>query len=173
MYGISYAPRTGAQSYAGVSGLNLSGSTDRFGVIGTSSGTTSGSVYSAGVGGYGDYGVLGNSQSTTGAGVLAQHSSGKTALEVNNGFIKVSGTNKTAFKHTTAAGNIAGDYTILTYDSPSANDILIVTHNNSPNNTYLNKSIGVFWTGAAWAIYLEDQTTMTANLTFNVMVIKQ
>jgi hypothetical protein len=173
LYGLSAAPRSGGQGYAGVSGHNTNPGTDRFGVIGISDGTSAGSVYSAGVGGYGDYGVLGFSQSTTGAGIIAQHNSGKTALEVNNGFIKVSGTNKTAFKHTTAIGNIFGNYSTVSYDSPTANDILMVTHNYSPNNTYLNKSFGVFWTGSAWAIYLEDLTAMPANIVFNVLVIRQ
>lgn len=175
VYGISYAPRTGAQSYAGVSGSNQSTGTDRFGVIGSSNGTTVGSVYSAGVGGYGDYGVLGYSQSTTGAGMIAQHSSGKTALEVNNGFIKVSGTNKTAFKHTTALTNIVNNWSDITYDSPGINDIVIVTHNYTPNGTYLNKTYGVFWNlnTNKWAVYLEDISAMPINITFNVIVIKQ
>ena len=173
--GVSGAPRSGSASYAGVSGQNLGNpGTDRFGVVGLSQGTSSGGVYSAGVGGYGDNGVLGYSQSSTGAGVLAQHASGKTALELNNGFIKVSGTNKTAFKHTTTAGNTpVGNYTNLTYDTPSINDIIIVTHNYTPNYTYLNKITGVYWTGTTWAIYLEDQTNMPLNISFNVIVIKQ
>ncbi|MEP6675964.1 MAG: hypothetical protein ABJA78_12455 [Ferruginibacter sp.] len=172
VYGVSAAPK-GTYYYAGVTGTNASIASDAYGVVGQSSGITSGTIYSAGVGGFGDYGVLGSSASSTGAGVMAQNSNGKTALQIDNGFIKVSGTNKTAFKHTTAAGNTAGDYTLLTYDSPSINDIVIVTHNYTPNNTYLNKSIGVFWSGSTWAIYNEDLSIMTVNISFNVLVIKQ
>lgn len=174
--GVSAAPRSGSFSYAGVTGQNLGNPVpDVFGVIGLSQGVSSATVYSAGVGGYGDNGVLGYSQSATGAGVVAQSGSGKTALEVNNGFIKVTGTNRGAFKHTTTAGNTTSgnDFTSLSYDSPSINDIIIVTHNYTPNATYLNKSTGVFWTGTTWAIYLEDQTAMPLNITFNVIVIKQ
>ncbi len=173
VYGISYAPRTGAQSYAGVSGYNPSNSTDRFGVIGTSAGTTSGSVYSAGVGGYGDYGVLGYSSSNTGAGMIAQHSAGKTALEINNGFIKVSGSagNKTAFRHTTSVGNTSGHITTLSYTGAASTDILIVTHDY--NGTYITKTFGTWWNGAAWTIYMEDTSAMPVGEIFNVLVIKQ
>lgn len=175
VYGISYAPRTGAQSFAGVSGVNNSGGTDRFGVIGTSTGITSGSIYSAGVGGYGDYGVLGYSASATGAGIIAQHSAGKNALEINNGFIKVSGTNKTAFTITTVTGvggNTAGNLTTLSYTGMAFTDILIVTHNWQAN--YIG-AIGTYWTGTAWAIFREDGpfTTMPNGEKFNIMVIKQ
>jgi hypothetical protein len=94
-------------------------------------------------------------------------------LELNDGFIKVSGTKRTAFKHTTTALNVTGDYTVLSYDSPTIDDIVIVTHNFTPKNTNLNKTVGVFWTGSTWAIYNEDLSLMQANITFNVLVIKQ
>ncbi len=178
IYGISSAPRTGAQSYAGVSGYNSSTSTDRFGVIGTSSGTTSGSVYSAGVGGYGDYGVLGYSQSSKGAGIIAQHASGLTALEVNNGFIKATGTtnNKTAFTITATAINSSGYILNLSYANQNASDILIVTHNYNPPGaptTYLTVPFSVYWDGSSWAIYLDDKLTPIIKQSFNVLVIKQ
>ena len=171
--GVSFAAKGSAYYYAGVTGLNSSTATDMYGVAGFSTGVSSGGTYSAGVGGFGDYGLVGASSTSTGAGVLAQNSTGKTALQIDNGFIKVSGTNKTAFKHNTTAGNISGDYTSLSYDSPTSNDIIIITHNYSPNATYLNKAIGVFWTGSTWAIYNDDLSAMTAGLTFNVLVIKQ
>ncbi len=96
-------------------------------------------------------------------------------LEVNNGFIRVSGTDKTAFKHTTAPANITANTSVITYASPSANDILIVTHNYSPASTYLNKSYGVYWNAglSKWAVYLEDVSPMPTNIVFNVLVIKQ
>lgn len=175
LYGISVAPKNGAVGYAGVTGVNYSTESDRLGVVGISQGISLGAGYSAGVGGYGDYGVLGYSQTANGAGMIAQHASGKTALELNNGFLKVTGTNKTAFKHTTAVSNITFNYTYLTYATPSENDIVIVTHNFSPNGTYLNKAVGVFWdiSNSRWCIYNEDLSNMPTNITFNVLVIKQ
>jgi hypothetical protein len=170
VYGISYAPRTGAQSYAGVSGYKPSNSTERYGVIGSSLGTSSGSNYSAGVGGYGDYGVLGYSSSNTGAGMIAQHNAGKTALEVNNGFIKATGTNKTAFIVTTSAGNTSGNNTLISYLNPEATDIIIVTHNWQGN--YMG-AIGVYYTLGVWRLFREDGLTMPAGEKFNVIVIKQ
>lgn len=97
------------------------------------------------------------------------------AININNGFLKVSGANKTAFKHTTGLGNISGNFSFLTYAAPNENDIVIVTHNYSPTSTYLNKAIGVFWDAGTsrWCIYNEDLSAMPANITFNVLVIKQ
>jgi hypothetical protein len=99
------------------------------------------------------------------------------ALNVTGG-IKVSGTNPAAFKITTntgIGGNTSGNNLIIpnTTLANNANDILIVTHNFSPNNTYLNKAYGVFWNGSNWAIFLEDLSTMTNSIIFNVLVIKQ
>jgi hypothetical protein len=175
LYGISMAPKNGAAGYAGITGLNISTQSDRLGVAGISQGISSGAAISAGVGGYGDYGVLGYSQTANGAGMIAQHAAGKTALELNNGFLKVTGSNKTAFKHTTGVGNISSNYSYLTYATPSENDIVIVTHNYSPNGTYLNKAVGVFWEAgnSRWCIYNEDLSNMPTNITFNVLVIKQ
>lgn len=177
IYGISSAPRTGAQGYAGVSGYNQSNLTDRFGVIGSSLGTTSGSIYSAGVGGYGDYGVLGFSGSNTGAGIIAQHAAGKTALEINNGFIKATGAadNKTAFTITATAANSTAHILRLSYVNQAQTDILIVTHSFNPPGAasmYLNAPYSVYWNGTTWTIYLDNLTSIL-NQSFNVLVIKQ
>ena len=97
-----------------------------------------------------------------------------TALELNNGYIKVSGTNKTAFIHTTSAGNISGNLSVLNYPNTAATDMLFVTHNYSPVNTYFNFNYGVYWNGGVWSIYIEAPATpMPVNINFNVMVIKQ
>lgn len=105
--------------------------------------------------------------------VFIRGTSAQPAIELNNGYLKVSGTNKTAFMHTTAAGNISSNITTLTYANPSSSDMIFVTHNYSPTNFYFNKAFGVFWTGATWAIYTEDLSNMPANINFNVLVIKQ
>ena len=178
--GVTTAPRMGTINYAGVTGTNLSTGVLRFGVIGNSNGTSSGSSLSAGVGGFGDYGVLGYSQSTTGAGVIAQAIAGQTALELNNGFIKVSGTavNRTAFTITATAANSSGYILTLDYANQSKSDILIVTHNYNPpgiTEAYYNYNVGVYWDGgtAKWHIYNENTVSPILGISFNVLVIKQ
>jgi hypothetical protein len=146
-------------------------------------------------------GVGVNSNTTTGIAINASNStnsslapvaqfvnlSGGTALDLIaatalkvTGAIKVAGgiTAQPAFKITTVAGpggNTSSNSVTIpnTTLANNFNDILIVTHNYSPTNTYLNKNFGVFWTGTNWAIYLEDITLMPNNITFNVLVIKQ
>ncbi len=111
--------------------------------------------------------------------VIQNAASNPTALELNNGYIKVSGTNKMAFVHTTNAGNITSNTSTLSYPNAAATDMLFVTHNYSPVNTYFNYNYGVYWTGAAWAIFIEKNSIldpsipMSVNINFNVMVIKQ
>lgn len=172
IYGITSSTKLNSYLYAGVTGVNYGSGTDRYGVIGSSNGTSSGGAYAAGVGAFGDYGLYAYGYTT---GVLAEHSSGGTSIELKNGFIKVSGTNKTAFKHTTGLGNISSNFSYLTYAGPNEADIVIVTHNYSPTGTYLNKAIGVFWDAGTsrWCIYNEDLSNMPTNITFNVLVIKQ
>lgn len=100
----------------------------------------------------------------------------KTALELNNGFIKVSGANKTAFVHTAIAGNTSGNATRLSYLNPSSSDIVIVTPNWNPGGTggtYLDKAIGVYWNTQTWAIFTQDGSAMPTGAAFNVLVIKQ
>lgn len=101
-----------------------------------------------------------------------------TAIDITGG-IKVSGTNRAAFRITTNTAASGGNTTGNTVQIPNttlandADDILIVTHSYTPTNTYLNKAFGVFWTGTNWRIYLEDVSTMPNNITFNMLVIKQ
>lgn len=176
VFGYSQAPRSGAQGYAGVTGYNDNTGIERYGVIGMSNGTSSAPNYSAGVAGYGDYGVLGWTSTNTGAGIIAQHANGRSALELNNGFIKVSGTNKTAFTVIGTAGNTSGHILVLSYANAAASDILLVTHNYNPGGiggAYHNIPVGVYWTGTTWSIYSEDATTAMLGKSFNVMVIKQ
>jgi hypothetical protein len=105
----------------------------------------------------------------------------QTAIDIAGG-IRVSGATSTraAFKITTnTAGGGNTTANVLTIPNTTLanniNDILIVTHNFSPNSTYLNKAYGVFWhvVNNTWNIYLEDLTAMPNNISFNVLVIKQ
>lgn len=97
-------------------------------------------------------------------------------LHLNEGFLKVSGTNKTAFTITGTGGNTSGHMLILNYANQSPTDILLVTHNYNPGGlggSYHNNPVGVYWNGSAWAIYSEDTTTPMLGKSFNVMVVKQ
>ena len=98
------------------------------------------------------------------------------AININNGFIKVSGENKTAFTITGTGANASGHILTLNYANQSANDILIVTHNYNPGGlggSYLNNAVGIYWTDSARAIYSEDTATPMLGKSFNVLVIKQ
>jgi hypothetical protein len=134
------------------------------------------------------YGIVAENTSATTPVVQVGNLSGGTGIEVIastalkiTGAIKVAGgSSAPAFKITTntaIGGNTSANYLTIpnTTLANSSNDILIVTHNYSPNSTYLNKAYGVFWSPiiSAWNIYLEDVTPMPNNITFNVLVIKQ
>ena len=102
-------------------------------------------------------------------------------LEINNGFLKVSGTNKTAFVHTATSGNLVPGVpyaTQLSYANQSPSDIILITHNYNPVGApaqYLNSPVSVWWTGTVWAIYNENFSNMLTDgaKSFNVLVIKQ
>ncbi|RYY46538.1 MAG: hypothetical protein EOO06_14325 [Chitinophagaceae bacterium] len=106
--------------------------------------------------------------------VIENEASNPTALELKNGYIKVSGSNKMAFSHTTAAGNIVNNWSAISYPNAASTDIVFLTHNYNPTSTYFNYNYGVFWNGTTWAVYIETPATpMPVNINFNVMVIKQ
>lgn len=92
-------------------------------------------------------------------------------LNLNNGYLKVSGTTKTAFVHTAVAANIRDYLTVLSYPGATNNDILIVTH--QWNGANIAPHIGVWWNGTNWTIYRQDQGPMPLNAKFNVLIIKQ
>ena len=92
-------------------------------------------------------------------------------LEIKDGYLKVSGSPRTAFKVTATGGfNIVANQVKLNYPSMAQSDILIVTHNFS--NTYVG-AVGTWWNGTEWRIFREDQLAMPNGEVFNVMVIKQ
>jgi hypothetical protein len=96
-----------------------------------------------------------------------------TAIEIQGG-IKVSGTNKAAFKVVTSATYIAGNkFGILNSTMANAsNDILIVTYEYT-SGVYLNKQFATSWNGGNWEIHLTDGSAMPVGITFNILVIKQ
>lgn len=111
-------------------------------------------------------------------GVLAQHDAGKTALEIKNGSIRVTGTTRPAFQHTSTATNTAGHAT--TIDHPLANGdpnaLLFVMHAYVPGATVNDPKEKSVWYDAAvsrWRIYHDDLSSMPLGARFNVLVVKQ
>jgi trimeric autotransporter adhesin len=135
------------------------------------------------------YGIVAGNGSATIPVAQFANLSGGTALElVASTAVKITGAIKVAggsfapaFKITTntaVGGNTSGNALKIpnTTLANNANDILLVTHNYSPTNTYLNKAHGVYWDGTNWNIFLEEGPiigVMPNNIAFNVLVIKQ
>lgn len=195
VYGIS---SSAGPSPTSTQGLGVFGTTSAsIGVAGTSSAGDGVQGISSSTGGVGVHGIADEGassagvlgESANGAGVKASYtgsSSNGTALTIDNGFIHLSGTTRTAYVHTVAQGNINGNSpwsTFLNYPGMASGDIVIVTH--VFNTAALKKNIGgavfdgigygVVWNvvNNRWEIYLEDQATnMPVGERFNVLVIK-
>ncbi len=153
----------GVLGYQAGSGVGVAGETpDGTGVIGRSTGTGDG------------VGVHGSGAGTNAIGVVAEYAGGNNggaALQITNGYIKVSGGKKTAFQHTTNIANNVQNRTMLNYQGMAQNDMLFVTH--VLINGGLNTGYGVVWINNAWNIVLEANGNMPVNEMFNVLVIKQ
>lgn len=173
--GLTVGKRGGMDNCAGVVGINTGSGNENFGVIGAISGLA---TKGAGVAGFANDSTSGVLGSTAGAGpALKGEFAGAgigTSLELNNGTIKVSGTNKPVFVHTTNAGNNTFNYT--TIDHPFLNNnpnaMLLVTHQF--NGNYLVGGIGVWYNNITnrWTIYLENNgLTMPNDEKFFVMVV--
>ncbi|MDB5202801.1 MAG: hypothetical protein JWQ27_2210 [Ferruginibacter sp.] len=98
-------------------------------------------------------------------------------LQINNGFLKVGGAvnNKTAFTVTATPSNSSGAYLNLSYVNQSQKDMIFITHNYNPPASplaYCNVPTGIWWNGSIWIIYTENLSPI-ANMSFNVLVIKQ
>lgn len=95
------------------------------------------------------------------------------AIDLTGG-IRVSGTNKTAFKIVTSGTFIIGNKfgIVNTTMANASTDILLVTYEYT-GGTYLNKQFATFWNGSNWEIHLTDGSAMPTGITFNVLVIKQ
>ena len=170
----------GSVEYPAVNGVNA----------GAGAGVQGESTFATGTG------VLGSATGATGAGGRFSGATGAratgvgvgaTALEIENGAIKVSGVTKPAFVHKATAANSATNYTVI--DNPLTNGdpnaILIITRNYNPGGgagVPHTAVVGVQYLGALapaafqnkWAIFNEDgNTPIVANTAFNVLVIKQ
>ena len=95
------------------------------------------------------------------------------AIDIMGG-IKVSGTNKAAFKVVTSAIYISTNkFGILnTTMANASNDILVITYEYT-GGSYLNKQFASSWNGGNWEIHLTDGSAMPVGITFNILVIKQ
>jgi hypothetical protein len=174
---------------AGVRGINNSTTGNGIGVVGYHAGSGWG-VYGETPNGIGTvgittttsgvtFGVAAQISSPSGAAVIAKYtgSGAGIAMQLDNGAIKVSGTNKSAFLHTATAGNSTSNYT--TIDNPltngDANAILIITP-NLVNSVYTNFPIGVWYNAGTskWTIFNQNSGgSIPNNAVFNVLVIKQ
>lgn len=197
-YGVYGVSGNAGPSPSPNAGIGVFGTTDAAtGVAGTSSagdGVQGISSLSGGTGvhgiannGSGAFGVVG--ESSSGAGVKASYTgntNGSVALTVDNGYIKATGTTRTAYVHAVTQANINGNTpwsTFLNYPGMAMTDIVIVTHVLSGNALKKNLGGGAFdgiaygvtWNGTnnRWEIFLEDQqTNMPVGERFNVLVIK-
>ncbi len=172
VFGISNSPSSLINS-AGVVGYNFSSAADAYGVIGFTNSSSGAGVAARTTNT--STGIYGISQNATGSAIKAECiGTSTTALELKNGAIKVSGTNKSVFRITAQIGvNINANRVIIpaTTLANDPNDMLIVTVVYT--NLYLTSPIGVWWNGANWTIFTQDQSAMPDNAQFNVLVVKQ
>lgn len=176
---------------AGIRGINNGTGGTGVGVIGYQAGSGWG-VYGETSNGYGVYGlntkaegtgvgVRGETYNSEGIGVEAKYSGTGvgTALEIENGAIRVAGANKAAFIHTaTVANKLSNNGTDI--DNPLSNGdpdcFLFVTQKLNPSGAvYNNSPIGVYYnTGRKkWEIFNQSNSAIPNNAQFNVLVIKQ
>jgi hypothetical protein len=120
-------------------------------------------------------GIIATSSNSIDAGAkLVGNGGAGIALELDGGIrVDNSAPNKPVFIHVAAAANISGNYTSITYPTPSASDIVMVTPNWTAGSVYNNHPIGVFFTAGKWAIFNQDLVAMPAGTAFNVMVVRQ
>jgi hypothetical protein len=196
MIGGGTAQNTGVEGLTdseygtGVLGINLSSTSHGLptlnsgvsGLSGTGSGVYGNSVSGPSIYGrkttttsIGNVGLFeNNSQTNPDATVLISNAySNPTALELKNGYLKVSGTNKTAFIITAGTGStIFGNRVRFSYSGMSSTDILIVNHQFVTN--YIG-AVGNWYDTLTnqWSIFREDQVAMPAGEKFTVLVIKQ
>lgn len=125
-------------------------------------------------------GVRGNANSDGGTGVMASgHGAGSTALQIDNGPIKVSGANPTAV---TVIAPTLGSQTWFYFDNPLTNGdpnaIILVTNNITPGGAaalYDAHPVGVYYDSSSrkWIIENVDGGNMPSRAAFNVLVIKK
>ncbi|MES2777096.1 MAG: hypothetical protein V4722_23165 [Bacteroidota bacterium] len=124
-------------------------------------------------------GVAATSYSSNGAALLGWYlgTGNGNAIDLRNGYLRVSGPTKTAFIHTATSSNITGHVTSLSYPGAAATDMVIATQVYNPGGTpfgvYNSHPIAVYWFSNTWNIFNQDFVAMPVDAAFNVLVIKQ
>lgn len=171
-------------------GLIVSNTGTGAGIVGES--LSQGYAYAVGVEGQANDGIGSWGYSYTGIGVYGSTSACSQpaiqaysecpnlptgiALSIQRGYFQVldagANTSTTAFTWTATAASISGDQT--TIDNPMTNgnpNLLLIVTQNSSSGIVNAHPVGITYNGAKWAILNQDTGTMTANATFNVLVI--
>ena len=80
------------------------------------------------------------------------------------------------FTHTATTDNISGNWTAIDHSALNSNPeaIVLVTQNWNPgggtSGTYNDHAIGVWYNGANWAVFNQNEVAMTENASFNIVV---
>ncbi len=164
---VIYAQQTATSVNAyntAIKGENAATGGNGIGVWGSQAGGGWG-VYGTSVSGVGVYG-----EATSGTALYGNGGGASTnALQLNNGFMKVSGTTKTAFQTTAVANATTSDFAI-SYTGAASTDILIVT----PVTSAFNLPPFSVYYSAGWYVGTNGSGVYFPNGTvFNVLVIKQ
>jgi hypothetical protein len=176
-----YGEISNSSSTVAIKGVHKGTTVAGTGVLGSHAGGGVG-VYGTSVTGVGTEGFV------TGDGVAILGSYGGastsgTSLQVDNGYIKVSGATKSVYVHTVNANNLVAGRSFLSYPGMASTDMLIITHQFVA--VALQKTVagiaqgiafGTLWNAAQnrWEIFLEDQATaLPLGEKFNILVIKQ
>jgi hypothetical protein len=116
--------------------------------------------------------VATNTSATKATVKLRNNDANGAAVELQGQIsIPSSATNRAIFQHTTAVGNVTGNYTTLSYPNALATDFLMVTQIfGSVGNPNV---VAVDYFGGAWVIYNVNGASMLINARYNVLVIRQ
>ncbi len=160
----------------GVVGYHQNGG---WGVYGES-GTTGRGVYGYAPGTNAE-GVRGEAGGASSYGVNAVYSGAGTgtALNIENGAIKVSGSTKPIFAHIATPANTTGHITTIdnALINGDPNAMVIITHVYGPGASAIyDTKVASIWYDSSinkWRIYHDDLTAIAANTKWNVLVFKQ
>lgn len=91
-------------------------------------------------------------------------------VKANFNILIPSGSNGTIFSHMSDSTNVDNNRTTLNHPSVNGNPnaMLFITHNYETSGTYLDKPVGIWYSGGNWVIYTEDQSTFPEDRHFNV-----
>lgn len=90
----------------------------------------------------------------------------------NAGYVNQGQLYSHTYIHSATASNSASDYTMLddSFANNNPNAEILVTPNWSTHGVYDPHPIGVWYTGARWAIFHQDGTAIPTNAAFNVII---